>query len=313
MKPLTICYITSREKPNTQWLFESLSPQIRSGGEEVGIFIIDGFSPRLTKERAAHIQSGQRPNTPATWIAPKPTVFQGKYRLTKKECWAASNARNTGICLCETEWIAFLDDRCVLMPDWLNCIREAMAGNYAVFGSYEKRTGMTVNNGVIVHGGIVTGKDPREEYTDKFWGGKAPVKAPGEWSFGCTLALPLEWALTVNGYEELMDSLSAEDVVSGTHLKNNGFDLRYDKRMKIIEDRTPSELGTPMFRTSKERWPHDKEDKGHKALERFLPLARASHDWNLRQIRTDVLSGKPFPIPTRPTHDWFDGKPLSEL
>lgn len=304
---ISIIFITSREKPLFEWLFDSLRPQIRAE-DRIEVIIIDLHGNDMKRWHLARRSWGTVFHT-----TPKPSVWQGEHRLTKLDFWAASNARNTGICLAQHAWLAFLDDRCVLLPGWLDCIREAQAGKYAVFGAYEKRIGVTVENGVIKHGGTVIGVDSREAYVKEHWGGATPVKCPGEWSFGCNLALPLEWALTVNGFEELMDGLSAEDVVFGKHLENNGFDLRYDSRMRIVEDRTPEELGEGMPRESKQRYPHDKEDKGHKALERFTPLKRASHQWDLRAIRATVMSGRPFPEPAGPTHDWYDNEPLSEM
>jgi hypothetical protein len=302
MKSLTVAYISARRDPLLGWFMDSLTSQL--AGDKIAVQYVGVHSPIVWEVK---------PEWPTVEMAqPKPTVWQGPHRLTKEDWWAVSNARNTAVCLCKTEWIAFCDDRCVLLPGWLDAIRRAIDGNYAVFGAYEKRTGMRVANGVIVHGGIVTGEDSREAHI-KANNLATPYKCPGEWAFGCNLALPLEWALRVNGYEELMDGLSAEDVVFGKHLQNRGLDIRYDPSMKIIEDRTPEELGTPMKRTSKERWPHDSEDKGHKALAMFCKEKQTLHQWNLRGIRHSVLRGEPWPVPTSPTHDWFDGQALAEM
>ena len=136
------------------------------------------------------------------------------------------------------------------------------------------------------------------------------MPAHGQWFFGCTSAAPLEWALAINGYEERMDGLSFEDVIFGLMLTNAGYPLRYDPRMKIIEDRTPAELGTPPRRTDKGISPND---KSHAALQQFGSLKRAGHQWDLRAVRAKVLAGEPFPIPTGPTTDWYDGQPLAEF
>lgn len=299
---LTICYITAREKPCLEWFRDSIVPQIV---EPIDLIIVD-----------SHCEKGDRFSFPLSpfndvkWVYPKPTVWQGKHRLTKEEWWAASNARNTGICLCKTDWIAFLDDRSVILPGYINSIREAMAGNYAVFGAYQKRTGLGVTDGVITHSGIVTGVDSREAYVMQYWSGQAPSKCPGEWSFGCNLALPLEWALQVNGYDETCDGLSMEDVIFGLQLQNNGFDLRYDYRMKIIEDRTGSELGKPMRREDKGVSPND---KSHALLEKLRGLKRAANPFDIRQVREGALAGNPWPIPTGPTHDWYDSQPIAEF
>lgn len=301
---LTVVYITSRPEPKIEWFLESLYLQAYHD-DSITVVVIDSLVPR-----------------PLPWMKnldsrfryalgrPKPTVWQGAHRLTKADWWAASNARNTGICLCSTDFIAFVDDRCVLTPTWLQSIREAMAGNYTVFGAYEKRHGMTVENGVIKHGGIVQAVDGRETYAMAEWQGQTPHACGGEWAFGCTLALPLEWALQVNGYDENCDGLSMEDVIFGMMLQNNGFDLRYDYRMKIIEDRSVEHLGPTMIRKDKGTSPND---KSHALLNSLKGLKSASHPINLRQIRADVLAGKPFPAPWGPTKDWYDEQPVSEM
>lgn len=302
---LSIGFTTARHDDKVDWFLDSLAAQI-SADDELEVCVVSNF--------ALTYRNWSRDSWPKDLriVMPKPNVWNGPHRLTKDEWWGVSSARNTFICLAKHPFIAMLDDRCVLLPGWLDAIRRAIEGNYAVFGAYEKRTGMRVENGVIVHGGIITGEDTREAHT-KANNIPTPFKCPGEWAFGCNLALPLEWALRVNGYEELMDGLSAEDVVFGKHLENRKLDLRYDPSMKIIEDRTPEELGTPMKRTSKERWPHDTEDKGHKALAMFCKEKQTLHQWNLRGLRHTVLNGGEFPIPTGPTRDWFDQMELKDM
>lgn len=127
------------------------------------------------------------------------------------------------------------------------------------------------------------------------------------------MGMPLEWALNVNGFEELVDGLGAEDYMMGMMLSNAGYTAKYDPRIKVIQDRTPGECGPVMPKTSKERFPNDKEDKGHKAIERFGTQKRTSHVWNLREIREKVLRGEPFPPSSMgPRLDWFDNLPIAE-
>ena len=238
MKSLTIAYITSRSEPMFNWFLDSLSRQV--GKDSAKVIIVDSLKQErpITGDGIVHVE-------------PKPSIWQGKYRITKTDWWAVSNARNTALCLCETDWIAFLDDRCVLMPGWYDCLKQAIRHGYAVCGSYEKRAGMTVESGVIKHGGTVTGEDAR------IGNDNGVVRVPGgEWMFGCNFALPLEWALQVNGVDQTCDGLSMEDAIFGLQLQNNGFPIMYDKRMKIVEDRTPEHCGPVMRR----------EDKGESRL-----------------------------------------------
>ena len=127
------------------------------------------------------------------WSVPKPTIWQGEHRITKVDWWAKCNSMNTGICLCDTEWIAFVDDRSVLSHGWLQCVQDSMIHNYAVCGSYEKHSNMKVENGEVVDPGELLGQDIRRDFG-------YPVKTT-DW-YGGSCALPLEWCLRVNGYPE---------------------------------------------------------------------------------------------------------------
>lgn len=305
MKPITIAYITAREEPCFDWFVESLEREVNKelGGKWglLRVIVVDS----LRNRRKAFVTVPGN----AIHCLPKPTTWQGKERLTKQDWWAAANARNTAICLCETEWIAFLDDRSVILPGWLNAIEEAQKGRYVVAGSYEKRTGMTCISGIIRHAGIVIGEDSREEHRKKV-DASIPMNCGGEWLFGCNFALPLEWALEVNGQDEFCDGLGTEDCMFGIHLQNANKPIKFDPRMKIVEDRTPSAITGSIIRRDKGVSPND---KSHAMVDKLKGLSRASHPHDLRKIRHDALKGYGFPKATWPTHDWYDGQPLGEM
>lgn len=298
---LTICYYTSRTHPEIQWFFDSLKRQ-QKPDDDVRIVIVDAFADN--DERRVQFRS--LAHQEIIHVLPKPNVWQGTHRLTKEDWWAISNARNTGICYAPDGWISWVDDRSVLVETWFKAVREAMLGGYAVAGSYEKRHGMVVKDGQIVEHGSVTGKDPR------FGNVRRPVVAPGTYWYGGTSSLPVEWALAVNGVDETCDSLGLEDNIFGLMLYNNGYPIMYDKRMKVIEDRTPGHAQeSSMFkRTDKGVSPND---KSHALLHKLEGLKRAIHPLDLREIRRKNLAGEPFPIPTEPSMDWYDQQPLSEF
>jgi Methyltransferase domain/Glycosyl transferase family 2 len=306
---LTIAYITGRKEPKFEWFFDSLANQL-SQQDKPKIIIVDFLAEQRNK--SAYETHG----LDITWVEPKPTIWQGKHKITKDDWWAMSNARNTAFCLCQTEWIAFLDDRCVLMPGWLEAVKSAMDGNYAVCGSYQKRSHMEVEHGFIKGYQKLLGTDSRME--------KAPQgmkNCPGSWMFGCTFALPLEWALAVNGFEEGCDGLSMEDVIFGLMLKNNGFRIDYSPQMRMIEDRTEGEISSGhgvdgvLKRSDKGVSP---KDKSHAALERFGKRKITEFTPNLKEIGEAGLKCGSFPEPKYNASDfnwkdWYDGQPISEM
>lgn len=291
MKSLTVAYVTSRLDPRIHWFYDSLTRQV--GHYLPSIIIVDSSH---SKEKYPHLQGyvGQ-----VKHVVPKPTIWQGEHCITRENWWAKSNALNTAICLCETEWIAFVDDRSVLMPGWLDCIHAAMNGNYAVCGRYEKRANMRVENGEIVDAGTLLGSDTR-----------TPGIYPFDSWYGGHGALPLEWCLDVQGFPEVCDSLGSEDSMFGVLLRNNGFPVRYNSAMRIIEDRTPGEIDGALKRADKGVSPND---KSHKIVEIFRDKLTSQNSFDIRNLRDRVLAGEPFPPPSASHLDWYDGQPISEM
>jgi hypothetical protein len=304
---LTVAYITSRKEPKFEWFIDSLVNQM-SPEDKLHVIVVDTFNE--TRDWKLNPRFFEFDNIKLRNVEPKPTIWQGKHRITKDDWWAASNARNTAICLCETEWIAFLDDRCVLLPGWLEAVKKAMRENYVVLGSYEKRSKMVVEKGFIRGFDSLIGKDPRLTQAPQ---GKK--NCPHSWMFGCTFAMPLAVALEINGFEEAADGLSMEDSLFGLMLRNAGHQLTYDPSMRMIEDRTEGECAPVMKRSSKEKHPNDVGDKGHAALKRFGILKRTEFTPNLSAIREDLRSGRGFPthLPESDPVDWFDGQKIREM
>jgi len=297
---LTIAYITSRKEPKIEWFFDSLAKQVTD--DDIKVEIIDALSGR--NGRPLNFNGHGKIQYEVS--LPKPTIWQGEYRITKEDWWAKSNAMNTAICLCTTEFIAFVDDRCVLTPIWLQCVKDAIAGNYAVCGSYVKCAHMKVENGEIIDSGEFLGEDDRHQV-----GYPIPTK---DW-YGGSCALPLEWCLEVNGFPEACDSLGSEDSMFGMLLRNNNFPMKYDSRMKIIEDRTPSEIGGALKRADKN--PHlGRQAKSWMLVRMFHDKKTSQNEFDIRNVRDRVLlNGESLSgIPPVGSHfDFYDGQPISEM
>lgn len=300
---LTVGYITARNQPHFEWFLESLANQMKPD-DEIEVILVDG----IYKQRYIDIpKTSAGDDLTVRHVAVMPNIWQGRHRIRKQDNWAASAARNTAICLCQTDWIAFCDDRCVLTKNWLNGIRGAQHYGYVVAGSYEKRIHMQVKEGKITHQGTVAGKDTRVA-------DKSPMKAPGNWLFGCTLALPLQWALSVNGYDTTCDGIGAEDCFFGMMLENSGYPIFYESRMQIIEDRTPGECSPIMYRTDKGVSPND---KSHAMVEKLRALRQSLHipvHYDLREIRDTLKAKGKFPVPEKKQYrDWYDDSLINEI
>lgn len=300
IKSLTIVYVTARHEPKLEWFLDSLDRETGKDYSNTKIIIVDTL---LWSRKDITLYNGDKN---LIMVEPKPTIWQGKHRITKTDWWAKCNAMNTGIALCDTEWIAFVDDRSVLSRGWLQCVQDSMIHGYAVCGSYEKRANLKVENGEVLDGGELLGLDIRTQ--------RGFPHRTADW-YGGSGALPLEWCLRVNGFpEDVCDGLGFEDIAFGILLRNNHLEMRYDSRMRIIEDRTPTEIGGALKRASK---PSPNDDKYQAKDYRILAIMGASstsgNSYDLTDLRQRTLRGEPFPPPTASHKDWFDGEEISQM
>lgn len=287
---ITIVYITGRREPHIDWMTTDLGCQIRDK-DEIYLVVVDtfdrlpavlGIPPRLFKDVVV--------------TRPKPNIWQGPHRVTAVDWWANSNARNTGIALCKTDYIVFLDDRCHLGPYWLDVVRRGERERDSVIvGAYEK-----IDNGKIV---VV------DHRLQKYPEGKS--NCGGGWLYGCTLALPLEWCLETNGFEEGCDGLSGEDYIFGFMLENNGHRIDFRPSLFVQQERSLLHANT-YVRADKGVTPND---KSHAALVRFKSRKRTEFTTDLRVLREQLARGGLFPIPDPWTdyRDWYDGERIRNL
>jgi len=294
---LSIIYTTARKNCQLDWFIDSLCRECK-GVPECEVIVIDYF----------HGQRVLPANVPEMFSSHpcKPCVWQGEHRLTKDDWWAKSACLNTGLCLAKGTWIACVDDRSVLMPGWLHAVKQAIKGEYCVAGSYQKHVNIRVENGTIMDSGTCVGVDPRNPRRAS----REAVKTYGDKWYGCTCAFPLKAALDVNGFDESCDGMRYEDTVFGNMLAMNGYVTQYDPKMFVMQDRTMPDAEMTLKGMDKGISPND---KSHALLKRVGGSKRATHDFDLNGVRNWVHAGNHFPIPSGPTHDWYDGQPLSEL
>lgn len=247
-------------------------------------------------------------------VTPKPTVWQGEYRRTKVDWFAAANARNTAICLAPDGWIAFVDDLSVLIPGWLARVRAAMAGpqNVITCGAYRKVKELAVIDGMVVgHTNYPPGDDNRLAHVT----GDGPHECGPNWLYGCSLAAPVEAFLQINGFPEaLCDGMGFEDVIAGIMLGKKGYKFVYDPRMMTFES---DELHAQLPVMKRSDYGVSPNDKSHA----ILNIAVGGDGWHpnyfgdkgIRGLRQRVLAGEPFPTNRVPEHDWYLGTKLEDL
>lgn len=290
---LSIAYVSARAECHIEWFIDSLRREAESKPNDIEVIFVDFLYASRPHPKC---------KLPVNFrhVPCKPTIWQGPSRITKGHWWAKSAYLNTAICLAKSDWLACVDDRSVLMPGWLRCIREAQRDNYAVAGSYSKHVNMKVKNGVITHPGTCIGVDPRNPRgTD----GEV-VQSFGDKWFGCNNAFPIEAMLKIGGYpEDVCDSLGYEDTMMGHLLIRNGIVTKYDPRMKIVEDRTMPESDSLVKRTDFGKSPLDKSHGIEVQLNNSLT---AKNSFDIRHQRSIVQAGQPFPPPTASRIDWWD-------
>lgn len=285
---LSLIYITSRKEPHFDWFISSLRREMRELGDVPlpELVVIDFHH---SKDRLPY---GMGWVGPIKWASPKPTPWQGKYRLTDHDAFAASNARNTGLCLASGTYIVFIDDVSVLVNGWLAAAMESMRENRITCGAYRKVKELAVDmEGNITRWIAFSGGD------DTRWkdGRSEVVKCPANWLYGCSFGAPVETLLSVNGFDEALDGLSFEDVCLGLRLEKAGHQLWYDQKMLTFESEEAHHVpGDEKFKR------HNRPIAGHQDLAWWmLDHVKSNHmalgTPDLRTIRNDCLSGKAFP------------------
>ena len=290
---LTIATITARAEPHYDWLIADLAKQSRAE-DEIELVAID-FRGRDADRILPNLADAPAIRR-VTTSPPKPSPWQGPYRVTRHDLHAIANARNTALCLASHPYVAFLDDRVHIGPAWLDTVRAAAAaGDTAICGPCDRDE-------------LGTGRafDDRKE--------RAPdgrTNVSGDWFYGGNWAAPLSWLLDVNGHEEGTDPVGRQDRVLGHMIINGGGRIDYLAAMGALLDRKLIEP-RPFPRIGKGVPP---ADKGRAIMKRFATRRRTELTPDLLVIRAQLAAGEPFPMHgyTARDLDWFDNQPIGQM
>lgn len=303
----TISYITNRVEPKFDWFFGGLNSQ---GGNDIPVNIVDFHAKSRIKE-VRELAKKYNINL-QKHVTPKPSVWQGEHRLTKDDYFAASNTSNTAIAICPTDWIVFVDDLSVFQPGWLQAVKKAVTRDGITCGAYRKVYKLEVEDGLVKSfENSPTGHDVRFAHC----GANNVIPSHGGWFFGCSFVAPIENLLHINGFDEDCDGMGFQDCIAGIMLQNNGFKFYYDTSMMTWEsEELHIQPGNKFIRIDPGVSPNDKSHAILNMVRNGRKMApNYFDDGSLRNLRQATLNGRPFPIVKNPQHEWFTGKPLSEL
>jgi len=327
---LTVAYITNRKENLFWWFISSLRRQITFDSQKPRIIVVDFWNQVMPHHSwlREHVINRQANIKSMAWdfdfvhLSPKPTPWQGPYRLTAKDYFAASNSRNTAIIHARDGHLAFVDDLSLLLPTWLAAVNEACDQNRITAGAFQKLKRMVVDEGEL------KSFSPHPEGVDSRWkhgNDSSAVECPPNWTFGCSLVAPIDRFLEINGYPEESDStgIAGEDTAVGVALANIGHKVYYDRRMLTYESEEHHHQGPVMARDNKKKPGSIMTDgtthpnhKDHMFVAKNKRAKRFENYFGpdgIAGIRKRVLAGEPIAQIVLPTKDWYDGEPLEQL
>ena len=347
---VTLAFFTSRQNPRFAWWVDSLCRQTPPAElAAMQIVFVDAKLWGIGPEVAARYlrAAGKFPLADPQWhdwrrreeltavvagrfdylhIPPKPSAWQGPFRWTDKDWFAASNARNTAIIVAERPYLVCCDDLSCLSPMWIDQVRHAATG-YIVCGAYKKLLEMNV-----VHGRLESFKENPAGVDTRWDRGSDTGIVPwsGAGLFGCSFGAPVELLTAVDGFDYYCDGQGAEDYDLGIRLERAAGTGRtfYNRNMLTWESEEAHTEEPTLPRDSKmvpfDRLPDSLKGEypnglmsDHVMLQsvmretgRTLPLGRATPH-SLAGLRDQWQREKLTPIPTEPAMDWRDGTPLT--
>lgn len=306
---LTLAYVTSRKDPKFEWWFDAITRQAKGNWEDIRIVVVSSALWGKDYKEPFSANLNQQP-VMSVITPPIESVWQGPSRLTNEDFFAASNARNTALCLAPDGWIAYCDDLSVPCAGWLDFIRGAMTQSKRIYlGAYRKVKNLVVKDGVAESYTVFPGGN------DNRWNhgmDNEPVPCNGDMLYGCSLLAPVEQLLAVNGWPSaICDGMGFEDVLMGIALENAGFRFSYVRQMLTLESEELHHV-EPAYRRDDQGVSPD--DKSHRALN----IVKSGCKWfdncyNVAQAREAALLGYGLPKVGNPQHEWYTGKHLSEL
>jgi len=320
---ISIAFTTGRAEPAFEWFVDSLLRQLRDG-DDVEVVVVDRLHDA---GRTARFEAAVAGRFPLRHVPAKPTPWQGPYRLTSRDAFAASSARNTAILHARLPYVAFVDDCAVLMPRWWASAQRAARDGAVVAGAYERRRAMVVRDGTMLEGRLDDdGRDGRWALGDD----ARPVKVhPGQ-LYSMSFGAPRELLLRINGFDELCDGIGQEDVQLGMRIAATGMPILYDRALMIVESDDLNLAGTPLVRHDpwqpedpymarlatygiKRRATDGRTDASHMMIDITLGTGSWATQGNYYWLADLTPERYAATVGRFPARHWFDGCPLATM
>ena len=325
---MTFVYITCRKNSRLEWFLDSLYNQIKEIGfdtSNIQLVIVDLYL-QYNEGRIDYVRDRVKGRFEFVHVPPKPSPWQGKYRITKTDCFTCALPRNTGVCYAKHPYLFFIDDLSVLAPGSFQHMVEYARRNIVVAFSYKKVLDLNVTDGCVVsvkehQGGI----DCRIQlFKDSF------TQISGSSLYGYS-ASPLDVVLRVNGYDEIHNSMGGEDYNYGIRVERSGTLVYYSKDVlfyetDVIVDEVTFNRRDPLLTEEEykalmkkhgvtKRWVEGRTDLSHFLLD-LLTLGKSwteGNDYNLAELRRTVQNGGSFPTSFDTELKTIEGTLLKDL
>jgi glycosyltransferase involved in cell wall biosynthesis len=272
---ISFIYTTCRKNPKLEWFIDSLYNQAVEEKYDISnieIVIVD-FELQYDETRKDLVKKIINDRFKFVHVEPMPSPWQGKYRLTGRDCFSASLARNTGVCYVSNSYVFFIDDLSVLEPGSFKHMIEYANKNIVVAFAYKKVWDLEVESGIIAH------KRETPGGTDSRWNqGEDFRRIGGSQLFGYS-ASPLSVLLSVNCYDEICNSIGGEDYHYGMRLEKLNIPIFYSKKVVFNESENLADQGNVFLR----RDPLLENDHYSALLKKY----DVTHRW-VPNARTDI-------------------------
>lgn len=323
---VTIGTITLRPNPQFQAMANGIACNLQRMSAPFEWIVVDGMLWYDESARRDALRRAVNDRFSFRHVFPKPTVWQGPHRLTKRDYFDMCSARNTVFIHAEHPYVIFLDDCTVPAPEWLQDYAQG-SPSQTTAGTY-----VSVHSLKQDENGAVVDFDPVQDFQDhRLLDQPQGGPCQGGWMYSGNLGVPLDVALAVNGYdEEYSGQGSCGDCDFGIRVRRFGSVTMWNPNSvtyQIMATHTPilaHHGNCDPYETNAEAAPQKMRvafghrqranvwllEKLSKEPERVLPLG---NPFILTELRALVGRGELLPVPKTPIIDWRDGQLLQDM